>query len=202
MRTLILYLALLNVMDAFPQDYIITAGNDTLYCRLPGDIRKEGIRPVYKYLNGHTRLAVVFSNDSLRVQEPGQIRGYYRSVHGKSLLCDGYFESRKMAWKEGDTSWYFMNRVQDGDFAALYKIYLADGDAPSQYYFLDIKGQADPDFVQLVPGRKKLKALLTDADTREEMEKLFSRRKKISYREAVAAYNLLKAGQVSPTQNP
>lgn len=202
MRTLVLYLALINVVEAYPQDYIITRGGDTLHCRLPGHIRKEGIRPVYKYLNGHIRLAVVFPNDSLRVHEPGQIRGYYRAEHGKSLLCDGYFESRKMAWKAGDTSWFFMNRVYEGPFATLFKIYISDGDAPSLNYFLAKKGQSDGDFVHLVAGRKKLKKMLTDPDTQEAMEALFSRRKKISYRDAVVAYNQLKTGQRSASPAP
>ena len=60
------------------QDHVITWQGDTLDCRFPENPRKEGLRPAYKYHNGHIRLMAVFTNDSVRALEAGQVRGYYR----------------------------------------------------------------------------------------------------------------------------
>lgn len=202
MKYLLLCAGWLTLLDGLAQDFIITPAGDTLPCRLPGNIRKEGIRPVHKYLNGHIRLAVLFPNDSVRIQEPGQIRGYFRAVHGKSLLCDGYFESKKMAWKAGDTSWYFMNRVITGRFASLYRIYLWEGDVPEQYFFLDKKQGTDPDYLPWIRDRKALKVMLTEEETLAGMAIFFGKRKKFSFPEAVAEYNRLKAEARSSGEYP
>lgn len=177
---------------SFSQDYIITWKGDTVYCRLPAKPGKEGIRPAWKYENGHVRFLAFFPNDSVRVLEAGQVKGYYRGGHGRSLLCNGNFEARKMAWSRQDTNWYFMNRVEEGKHATLYMIYLSSGKAPRAYYFLKKKDDPDPWFTLLLNNRKHLEELLLEEDIKEGMQLFFSGKSRRKYSEAVKEYNRLK----------
>lgn len=183
------------------QDYIITWKNDTIYCELPGKPGKEGLRPANKYENGHLRFVAFFPNDSVRVLEAGQVKGYHRSKHGKYLLCDGNFVAKKMLWSFGDTTWYFMNRVEDGKYATLYIIYLREGRYIVPYYFINKKGDKNPLFATLIKNKKKLRELLTDEDIKEGMQGFFNSRKNKQYKEAVREYNRLKEEVQSLAQN-
>lgn len=200
-RSIFLLSFLLAGQCIFSQDYIITWKSDTVYCRLPARPGKEGIRPASKYQNGHLRFLAFFSIDSVRVLEAGQVKGYYRGEHGSSLLCNGNFEARKMAWSRQDTSWYFMNRVVEGKHATLYMIYLSTGNSPRAYYFLKKKDDPDPLFTVLLDNRKHLKELLLEEDIKEGMLRFFSGKKRRKYSEAVKEYNQLKEEGRPLTQN-
>jgi len=174
------------------QDHVITWQGDTLDCRFPENPRKEGLRPAYKYHNGHIRLMAVFTNDSVRALEAGQVRGYYREKHGKRLLCDGRFESRKLLWPgDKDTSWYFMNIISAGKYATLYKIWEVLYEHPRAYYFVHFKKDKDPLFTTYVSNRKRMREILSDEDTKEGMTQFFAD-KKAGYEAAVKTYNQLK----------
>jgi len=142
---------LLLAKITFCQDYIVTWNNDTIHCTLPARPGKEGVRPSLKYENGHIRTLAIFPNDSIRVLEAGQVKGYYREKHGKYLLCNGHFEAKKKLWQGTDTNWYFMSRVEAGEYASLYMMYLRISRSPVRYYFLMKKDDPDPSFHHIPP---------------------------------------------------
>jgi len=128
------------------QDHVITWDADTMQCIFPDKPRKEGVRPGSKYENGHIRLLAHFENDSIRVIEAGDIKGYFRKKHGKSLLCDGVFESVEVTEQEqryiysgrnDGKRWYFLNRIFSGKYASLYVMYISrTSGPPSSFYFV------------------------------------------------------------------
>lgn len=128
------------------QDHVITWDADTLQCIFPDKPRKEGVRPGSKYENGHIRLLAHFENDSIRVIEAGDIKRYSRKKHGKSLLCDGVFESVEVTEQEqryiysgrnDGKRWYFLNRIFSGKYASLYVMYISrTSGPPSSFYFV------------------------------------------------------------------
>lgn len=176
----------------FSQDYVVTWNNDTISCILPAKPGKEGVKPSFKYENGHIRTLAIFPNDSLRVLEAGQVKGYYRQKHGSYLLCDGHFEAKKMRWPNKDTNWYFMSRVEEGEYASLYMIYLKLSRSPVRYYFLIKKDDPDPLFTTYLRSWKHIQELLNDDDIKEGMQNFFSARGKKQYIKAVKEYNRLK----------
>lgn len=182
------------------QDHVITWQGDTMNCRFPEKPSKEGLKPAWKYENGHIRLMTVFENDSVRVLEAGQVKGYFREKHGTHLLCDGHFESMKMHWPGEDTSWYFMNLLTRGKHASLYRIWMLFNKHPRAFYFIRLKGEKIPFFTRYISKRKKLKELLIDEDTREGMMQLFEENKKVDYERAVKKYNQLKDEAAAGTE--
>lgn len=191
----ILQCLMLTTQVALSQDYVVTWKDDTLHCRLPEKPGKEGIRPAMKYENGHIRFLAIFPNDSIRVLEAGQVKGYYRQKHGRYLLCDGVFEAKKFAWPRRDTNWYFMSRVAEGKFATLYRIYLKTSKQPVLYYFLSKAGYIDTMVPVLVKNWRHLRQLLTEDKMKEEVNWLFEGSKKRKFIEVVKAYNQLKQDQ-------
>lgn len=175
------------------QDHVITWQDDTLACRFPDKPRKEGIRRPWKYHNGHVRVMTVFANDSVRVLEAGQVKGYVRKKHGIRLLCNGRFESRKMIWPgDRDTSWYFMSLETEGKHASLYKVWEHFNKSPRPYYFVHLKKQKDPHFTLYVSNRKEMRNLLTDEETKEGMEQFYAANKRADFESAVKTFNRLK----------
>jgi len=186
------FLVLFFTNAGLAQDYIITWSGDTLSCVLPGKPGKEGIRPAAKYHNGHIRVVAFFPNDSVRVLEAGQVKGYFRSRHGKSLLCDGHFEAKKIYRKGRDTVWYFMNRVVEGKFASLYVVYLRADRRIYRYYYLRKLTDRLSFFESNIATYKQLRRMLTEDDIREGMQLFFSGKRKNRFIGAVREYNRLK----------
>ena len=180
-------------------DFIITWKNDTIACSFPNNPKDADIRPARRYLNGHINIPTIFENDSVRIIRAGDIKAYSRNKHGKSLLCDGYFESKKLAILDnvrknpgGDTNeeWYFLRRLVDGKYASLHIIYLGSGDNMSSFLFLTIHNSTTPDMIK-VWGWKKTLALLSDSNTAEEVSKS-KRNGSNKYSDLVKEYNRLK----------
>ena len=180
-------------------DFIITWKNDTITCSFPANPKDADIRPARRYLNGHISIPTVFGNDSVRIIPAGDIKAYSRNEHGKSLLCDGYFESKKLAALNGvrknpdgrtNEEWYFLRRLVDGKYASLHIIYLGTGDNISSTLFLTIHNSKTTDMIK-VWGWKKTLALLSDSDTAEELSKL-KRNGSNKYSDLVKEYNRLK----------
>lgn len=173
------------------QDYIISWQGDTIRCRLVQDPKKEGLKPRYKYTNGHRRLAVVFANDSLRDYDAGEIKGYYRQQHGKSFLCDGHFESVLYSWNGRDSSWHFMNRLFKGTYAGLYRIWYRSTDRQSASYFLYLPHTPQKFFY--IEGFSTLRKMLSDEDVAEKMKPYFSHKNQRHFENIVRQYNRLKS---------
>ncbi|MCX6317348.1 MAG: hypothetical protein NTW29_08655 [Bacteroidetes bacterium] len=191
--------ALLSSFALRAQDYIITLNNDTLPCRMVQDPRKTGLRPAGNYRDGYSRIAVLFPGDSLRVFDPGQIRGYYRNTHGKGLLCDGHFESLKLQEATSELvteaekktfSQAFLFREKNGEYAAMYKL-LRWGRRLNTYYYVVKKEGGDTLTARLLTGRKSLRAIFCDEDIKSEMEAVIRKTKRFG--DMVDAYNRLKA---------
>lgn len=180
-------------------DFIITWKNDTIACSFPGNPKDADIRPARRYLNGHISIPTVFKNDSVRIIRAGDIKAYSRNEHGKSLLCDGYFESKKLAVSGNmrknpdggrNEEWYFLRRLVDGKYASLHIIYLGSGDNMSSFLFLTKHISATPDMIKVWGWRKTL-ALLSDNDTAEGLNKLKGSGSN-RYTNLVKEYNRLK----------
>jgi hypothetical protein len=91
MKLLFLTLTLIFVCTlAKAQDYIVTWNNDTIPCRMPPKPSKEGLKQSYKYENGYDKFVAIFSADSLRVIESGQIKSYKREAR-KTLTMQWCF---------------------------------------------------------------------------------------------------------------
>lgn len=181
-------------MAGFAQDYIITWQNDTVYCRLPENPRKEGIRPAGKYHNGHIRFAAFFGEDSLRILEPKQVKGYFREKHGKKLLCDGHFDARKAIYPGRDTSWYYMSRTVQGEYASLYTAYFFAGSRPVRYFFIQKHhAGAVPYYAVYATTHKMIRELLADKDIETEMRSFLTGKRKRKLADAIKEYNRLKA---------
>jgi len=188
--------------SARAQDYVITWANDTVACVFPEKPGKKGLRPASKYENGHLRTAAFFPNDSMRVLEAGAVKAYYCQVHGRDLLCNGYFEAKKVtgAAKRAlyhsrgnpDNSWYFMNRVVAGKYASLYVVYIRFNKLPVPVYFVSKHNDPDPLEPTLLGERKKLEELFSDDDIKEAMRPLLLRKARKRYPGIVREYNRLK----------
>jgi hypothetical protein len=194
----ILLLAALLSLKTASQDFVVTWNNDTLPCVLPGNPAKEGLKPAGNYKNGYQKIAAVFSADSLRILDPGQIKSYYRKEHGKGLLCNGHFESIKVpdgngmhTGAEGKQSftWLFLLREQKGKYASLYKC-MRWGKRLYTYYYI-VKNQGDLKGTALyVSGRKRFEKILADEDVKDEMIQAIKKIK--NYSLLLAEYNRLK----------
>lgn len=177
---------------SFGQDYIISWKGDTLQCRLVQDPKKERLKPVYKFRNGHLRMAVVFPNDSIRTYDAGQIRGYYRKTHGKSFLCDGHFESVRYRWNNRDSTWYFMNRLFKGTHAGLYRVWLRTSDRQSADYYLYLPHAPGSQKFFYIEGFSTLRKMLSEPEVAAQMKPYFSSRKVRHYENIVRQYDRLK----------
>lgn len=147
----------LHGQDTFP-DKIITLSGDTIQAFIPADPRKETsfrkkvIGLVDDY--GFSRLIAVFPNDSIRVYDPPDIKGYYRATPGK-YIGSGWFESRSLkgSWiaasrKEGPNPMRFLHRVIAYDEVSFFMFRQSFGDAPPEYfYFLYFKNKTNPDII-------------------------------------------------------
>jgi hypothetical protein len=191
------------------EDKIITWGGDTLRVTMPGEPWKDGLRPSSKYDNGYLRTVTVFANDSVRVIEAGEVKGYYRQKHGKRFLCDGYFEARKVApgpdleminwWRNGtgrnkdmSNPWYFMSPVIKGKHASLYRIYRWCGECMHPLYLVSLPGDEDSLRTTPVWTRKEALKLLSDPDVVNEMNEYWNKAKKKKIWTIVEHYNKLK----------
>lgn len=185
------------------QDYIITWANDTINCTFPQKPGKIGFRPAGKYENGHVRVLTIFPGDSIRAIEAGDVKAYYRLKHGKELLCNGYFEAKKVKetdWQSNDAipgnkgnAWYFMNQVVKGKYASLYMVYIWRGSkTPAPFYF--VSKYNDPDSLQpaWLGTRKKLVEIFSDRDLKEAMQPVLDRKARKRYADIVREYNRLK----------
>lgn len=197
-KLVFLLITVLLAMPANTQDYIITWENDTIYCELPGKPGKKGLRPAGNYTNGYKRIAAIFAGDSLRVMEPGQVRGYFRKEHGDGLLCDGNFESvkipegngfRTLTGSEPDFKWSFMLLESKGKYASLYKLLVRTKRVNTYYFVVKHQGEfKDKGFY--LTTRKRLRKVLVEEDIREEM--LLAISKTGRYPVLVDEYNRLK----------
>lgn len=199
LKPLLLLMLLPLLAPAEAQDYIITWKNDTLHCEMPGEPRKKGLRPVWKYKDGYYQVAAIFPGDSIRVYEPGQIRGYYRKKHGDGLLCDGNFHSIQVP--EGDGfktrtgaapayTWRFLLLETQGEYVSMYKLLWWGRRLHTTYYAVKHQGP-DKDIAYYLTSRKRLRKVLADEDIREYM--LAAIQKTGKYKELIAEYNRLKA---------
>lgn len=198
-------------LAAGAQDYIITWQGDSIACRFPAKPRKEGFRPAGRYHNGHIRLAAVFPNDSVRIIEAGQVKGYYRAKHGKSLLCNGQFVSKRLVdqlgrknvwWNFTDKAepFFFVQKVIEGKHADLYTFYVQFGsDPPDQYYCITKHNDNDYGKAIVVDNRKKTVEFLSDPDIAEEMKKFRYKKNWQAYQQVVEEYNRLKTEAASKT---
>lgn len=190
---------------AQPQDYIITWQNDTLVCKLPGDLKKTGLKPVWKYDDGYEKVVTVFENDSIRIIKAGEIKGYHRKDHGKGLLCDGVFEAKQIVTtgqnkrtlvEENRTGnnlpWYFLSRVIEGKYANLYIRYVSDGRDIFAAYYLHRHGIEEENTVLPFFNKKKTIEVLSDGDIANEMKAFKYKKSNKGFAEIVNEYNRLK----------
>lgn len=178
---------------SFSQDYILNWQGDTIYCQFPDHPRKEGLKPVAKYLNGHIRVAAIFPRDSMRVLEAGQVKAYYREKHGKSFLCDGYFESVKYHWNKKDSIWYFMNLVYKGTHASLYRVWFRSTDRQPAWYFLQLPAADGGRQFHYIDRFATLRKLLSDAAIEDDLRKQFTKKGQRHYSDMIRVYDQLKA---------
>jgi hypothetical protein len=197
------FLALCFYCTLSGQDYVITWANDTIPCSFPEKPGKMGFRPARNYENGHVRVLAIFPGDSIRALEAGQVKAYYRLKHGKELLCNGYFEAKKVKdsdWYRDDAiqrkkgeAWYFMNRVVVGKYASLHMVYIFRGSkAPLPIYFVSKYNDPDPLQPALISTRKRLVELFSDPDIKEAMQPVLQRKARKRYADIVREYNRLK----------
>ncbi|MBL7723696.1 MAG: hypothetical protein JNK27_06085 [Chitinophagaceae bacterium] len=183
------------------QDHVITWDADTLTCIFPDKPRKEGLRPGSKYENGHIRLLAHFENDSVRIIEAGDVKGYSRKKHGKSLLCDGVFESVELTEEEqryiyygrsDGKRWYFLNRVFSGKYASLYVMYISrTSESPRSFYFIKKTDQKSTKPV-LLRNWKQIFTQLDDLPVNSGFKADNYRGKKRNFVYVVNDYNRLK----------
>lgn len=181
------------------QDYIITWNNDTIASELPANPQKAGFRPKAEHNNGYLKLAAIFSNDSVRVINPGEIKGYYRAKHGRRLLCDGNFHSVKMVepnklhidadGRQEEPVWYFMIAEETGAYASMYKVMVMNKRLNTWYYMVKHNNNKEPEGVYM-STRKKITEYLAEKDIEEEMTEFIKKNK--SYRKMIQEYNRLK----------
>lgn len=183
------------------QDYIVTWNNDTIPCRMPPKPAKEGLKQSRKYENGYDKFVAIFSADSLRIIEAGQVKSYKREKHGRRLLCDGVFDAKKIAGtsrkqiaeSDKDKKWVFMQRVKTGPFVKLYQHYKRDNDGCAiSYYYLSFAGDNPNNVVYVDSKESAIKLLMKDTDVAQHLEKLKYRKSSNGFIDIVEGYNRLK----------
>lgn len=202
---LVLVTSLFFVSGAAGQDYIINWNNDTITCQLPGDPKKIGLKPVWKYDDGHERIIAISESDSLSIINAGDIKGYSRQKHGRGLLCDGVFEAKQILFSnpnkrttvEGKNSdsnlkWYFFSRIVEGKYATLYIKYDTHGSCTYSSYYIHRHGIEAANTVLPFYNKKKMLELLSDSDIAGKMEEFKFRKSNKGFSEIVAEYNRLK----------
>lgn len=190
-------------------DRIITWSGDTIAVFMPGEPWKEGFRPASRYENGYVRTLALFANDSVRLIEAGEVKGYYRKDHGKRFLCDGYFEARKVDagkdlqlinwWRTGtggkqdaDNPWYFMSPVIKNKHVSLYRIYRWCGECMHPVYFISRPEYGDPLLSKPVWTNKETMKLLNDPDVAAEMKDYWKNAKRKRIWKIVEHFNKVK----------
>ncbi|MDZ4794303.1 MAG: hypothetical protein SGI83_08515 [Bacteroidota bacterium] len=202
MRKYILFcISLLFVFDISAQDYVVSWNNDTSACKMPEKPWKDGLRPSGLYDNGHVRTVAFFPTDSVRIIEPGKVKGYFRHKHGKRYLCDGYFESRKINEQsllnlhrnnnESNNPWGFMQAIVKGKYATLYLLYAKTFRFERPVYLIARHDFTDPLYTEVMWTRKEAYTLLADASVKESMEQYRKSMKKQRIRGIVEHYNKL-----------
>jgi hypothetical protein len=186
------------------QDYVITWKGDSLECYMPEKPWKEGFRPPRKYDNGHLRIPVVFQNDSTRVIEAGDVKGYSRTKHGRGMLCNGVFESKQLLDEKGkettlwhfggkEDSWYFLQKLEEGPHANLYIAYLrCSSGGTDVFYCITKQGEGQPDKAFVMVNRKRTVQFLSDPDVETAMKKFRYKKTRHAYKKIVREYNRLK----------
>lgn len=203
-----LFLAIATVVLANhskAQDYIITWKNDTIACELPGDAKKMGFKPAWKYEDGHEKIITVFKNDSIRIVNAGEIKGYSRKEHGKWLLCDGFFEAKQIIntaqskrtlveekGSDKNLQWHFLNRIVEGKYATLYIRYDSDGQCIFAAYYIKRHGTEAENTVIPFFNKKKMIELLSESDIASEMKAFKYKKSSKGFAEIVNEYNRLK----------
>lgn len=182
-------------------DYVVTWQNDTIPCRFPDKPGKEGFRPAWKYKNGHTQLAAVFRDDSIRVISAGEIKSYSRAKHGQSLLCNGSFESIQLHTGDSsltevdgkkEKSWFFLNKIVPGKYATLYCKYIFTNKGPRIYYYLVKHAQERNPAPQFVWDWKRTMKILSDEDVAGKLRQFRFKKARTKFSELVKEYNRLK----------
>jgi len=204
-KYLLLVTCLAFVLGVAGQDYIINWNNDTIACQLPGDPKKIGLKPVWKYDDGHERIIAISESDSLSIINAGDIKGYHRQKHGKGLLCDGVFEAKQILFSnqnsrttvEGKNAannpqWYFFSRIVQGKYATLYIKYNTHGSCTYSSYYINRHGIEAPNTVLPFYNKKKMLELLSDGDIAGEMKEFKFRKSNKGFSEIVTEYNRLK----------
>jgi hypothetical protein len=117
------------VITSFAQDKIITNNGDTLDCRISTRPWKEKVNTRQygdKRQNGYAYIVAFFRNDSLRIIQPGEIKGFYSHSHSAGLN-GGFYESVvihtkvSMMFKLQDkTEIAFIRRIYSGEHITLY----------------------------------------------------------------------------------
>ncbi len=205
MKHMLIALSLLVFSSAFTQNYIVNWQNDTIKALLPfNPVKEQGLKPGWKYKNGFLLLSVLFTNDSLRIIKPGEIKSYYREKHGKWLLCDGYFESIQVidggpnkTDTEGrrEVNWYFMQPVYKGKFASLYKILTIGKRMQTLFYLVKHTNKNNNEGVSVVT-RKNFINHLQLPNNNEVMERFIKKNKR--YSKFVSEYNRLMELNIDP----
>jgi hypothetical protein len=211
LKKIVLAAYLMAAGEVAAQDYIISWTGDTVNCRMLADPAREKLRPRYKYLNGHYRLAVVFNSDSLRVLEAGDVKAYYRKHHGKNFLCNGFFEAKKIstAAKTGlsgnlaadpNYQWYFMRQVVKGDYASLHAVYTTRGSRASLSYYISMAGP-DSLYSKFFSTKRKALRYLAGKANKKEFVQLKYRRSMKGYIDIVNMYNQVMGSVGSREKN-
>lgn len=92
----ILLLGLFLYTPVLAQDKIITLQGDTVDCRISQHPWKEKIKAGHKWFRGQYSYAYIvafWQQDSLRLLEPTQLKGFYSHAHTR-FLNQGYYESK------------------------------------------------------------------------------------------------------------
>ncbi|OSZ80620.1 hypothetical protein CAP36_05040 [Chitinophagaceae bacterium IBVUCB2] len=185
------------------QDYIINWQNDTIICKLPGNIKKTGLKPAWKYEDGYEKIVTVFGYDSVRIIKAGEVKGYSRKEHGKKLLCDGFFESKQIvtagqkrrtnveeSGASDNEDWIFLSRLIEGKYATLYIRYASDGRGIYTSYYLHRQGIEKENTVIPFFNKKKMLELLSNSAS--QLKDFKYRKSNKGFQEIVHEYNRLK----------
>ncbi|HSK12224.1 MAG TPA: hypothetical protein VK907_03360 [Phnomibacter sp.] len=142
--------------QALSQDKVILISGDTIPVLVSGDPVKEGgiSRRSMGFPNdyGFARVVIIYPDDSIRVQLPGQIRGYYKKDGGR-YLGSGYYESREvdekqLGYNRGQVKKVFFQRVAHHRDLTIWYYREHVGEAiPERYFFFEKKDVEAPDMI-------------------------------------------------------
>lgn len=217
MKKFLILLAVLGLMpgpNLLAQDYIINWNNDTIHCRLPASAKEIGLKPRSKYQNGYTHVMVLFPNDSLRVIKAGDIKGYTRAKHGKDLLCDGYFEAKRIeaaartqvvgrevtGADQEKNGWLFVSRLVGGTYLSLYISYEPGNSTPRPRYYINYAEGQVSQKITPVYTKKKLVKMLSRDNWAASIKDFRYRRTSKGFYDIINEYNRLRQATISKMQ--